>query len=283
MTAPEAAPDIAAPRPPRLLARGPGRLSAAARADRAAARLFLRAAAGAVGLDAAGVDARIRRRSRHHRAVCAGRHALHAEIPVGAAGRCAACAVLHARVRPPARLAGVLATAADRRDPAAGADRPGALAAVRRARRAAGRDDVRRRRTSWSTRFASRACPRASRPPAWRPMSRPIASACWSRPRARCSSSARSKAPASRAASAWMWGYVVMAALVLIGTVTALAATEPEQSARAEAATGAETRVHARAACRDRRVLRIPRPQGRARRRSPSWCCSNSPTRFPAP
>ena len=28
---------------------------------------------------------------------------------------------------------------------------------------------------------------RASRPPAWRPMSRPIASACWSRPPARCS------------------------------------------------------------------------------------------------
>ncbi len=41
--------------------------------------------------------------------------------------------------------------------------------------------------------------------------------------------------------AAWMWGYVVMAAMVLIGTVTALAATEPEQSARAEAATGAET------------------------------------------
>src|SRR3954451_20511530 len=41
--------------------------------------------------------------------------------------------------------------------------------------------------------------------------------------------------------SAWMWGYVVMAALVLIGTVTALAATEPEQSARAEAATRTET------------------------------------------
>src|SRR6266851_4779350 len=38
-------------------------------------------------------------------------------------------------------------------------------------------------------------------------------------------------------ASAWMWGYVAMAALVLIGTVTALSATEPEQSARAEAAT----------------------------------------------
>src|ERR1700731_617337 len=37
--------------------------------------------------------------------------------------------------------------------------------------------------------------------------------------------------------SAWMWGYVTMAALVLIGTATALFATEPEQSARAEAAT----------------------------------------------
>src|ERR1700745_1753728 len=33
--------------------------------------------------------------------------------------------------------------------------------------------------------------------------------------------------------AAWMWGYVVMAAMVLIGTVTALAATEPEQSVRA--------------------------------------------------
>src|ERR1700756_3272132 len=41
--------------------------------------------------------------------------------------------------------------------------------------------------------------------------------------------------------SAWMWGYVVMAAMVLIGTITALAATEPEQSARAEAATHTET------------------------------------------
>jgi len=40
--------------------------------------------------------------------------------------------------------------------------------------------------------------------------------------------------------SAWMWGYVAMAALVLIGTITALAATEPGQSARAEAATRGE-------------------------------------------
>src|SRR5438034_10249025 len=33
-------------------------------------------------------------------------------------------------------------------------------------------------------------------------------------------------------ASAWMWGYVAMAALVLIGTATALSATEPEQAPR---------------------------------------------------
>src|SRR6201990_1186729 len=41
--------------------------------------------------------------------------------------------------------------------------------------------------------------------------------------------------------SPWMWGYVVMAALVLIGTITALLATDPEQSAKAEAATQTET------------------------------------------
>ena len=40
--------------------------------------------------------------------------------------------------------------------------------------------------------------------------------------------------------SAWMWGYVAMAALVLIGTLTALIATEPEQSVQAEAATRSE-------------------------------------------
>ncbi|MCK1719041.1 MFS transporter [Bradyrhizobium sp. 141] len=43
--------------------------------------------------------------------------------------------------------------------------------------------------------------------------------------------------------AAWMWGYVVMAALVLIGTMTALAATEPPQSLRAEAATQADDAV----------------------------------------
>jgi hypothetical protein len=34
------------------------------------------------------------------------------------------------------------------------------------------------RRTSWSMPSASKACPRANRPQAWRPMSQPIASAC---------------------------------------------------------------------------------------------------------
>src|SRR3979409_143696 len=41
--------------------------------------------------------------------------------------------------------------------------------------------------------------------------------------------------------SGWICGEVAMVAFVLIGTVTALAATEPEQSARAEAATRTET------------------------------------------
>src|SRR3984893_12064668 len=41
--------------------------------------------------------------------------------------------------------------------------------------------------------------------------------------------------------SAWMWGYVAMAALVLIGTATAPAGTEPDQSARVDTATHAES------------------------------------------
>jgi PAT family beta-lactamase induction signal transducer AmpG len=41
--------------------------------------------------------------------------------------------------------------------------------------------------------------------------------------------------------TAWMWGYVAMAAMVLLGTLTALAATEPEASALAEQATRGES------------------------------------------
>ena len=167
--------------------------------------------------------------------------------------------------RPPARLAGVLAIAADRRHPAAGADRS------RRARRCSWRSArcwwrrCRRRRTSWSMRFASRACRRASRPPAWRPMSRPTGSACWSRPPARCSWSARSRATGIARASAWMWGYVAMAALVLIGTRHRAG----RHRARAIGARGSRDqqreRVHARDARRGRRVLGIPDAQGCAR------------------
>ena len=41
--------------------------------------------------------------------------------------------------------------------------------------------------------------------------------------------------------SAWMWGYIAMAGLVLIGTMTALVATEPDQSRQAEAAKSGES------------------------------------------
>jgi PAT family beta-lactamase induction signal transducer AmpG len=44
----------------------------------------------------------------------------------------------------------------------------------------------------------------------------------------------------SARASAWMWGYVAMAVLVLIGVFTALDATEPDPSFRAEAVTGSQ-------------------------------------------
>ena len=40
--------------------------------------------------------------------------------------------------------------------------------------------------------------------------------------------------------AAWMWGYVVMAAMVLIGTIAALVATEPAQSKAADQATREE-------------------------------------------
>ena len=110
------------------LARRARGLSQAARADRPVPRLLGRPAAGAVRLDAAGLDARGRRRSRHHRAVRAGRHALHHQVPLGAAGRCARRAGAVAAARPPARLAGVLATPAD------GGDRVPRVHAIRRPR-----------------------------------------------------------------------------------------------------------------------------------------------------
>ena len=43
--------------------------------------------------------------------------------------------------------------------------------------------------------------------------------------------------------AAWMWGYIAMAAMVLIGMIAALVATEPEQSRRAEEATSGESAI----------------------------------------
>ena len=83
--------------------------------------------------------------------------------------------------------------------------------------------------------------------------------------------------------AAWMWGYVAMAALVLIGTVTALVATEPEQSARAEAAhAGGGARLRGCFMPRSVRSRNFS-PARTPARCWPSWCCSSSPTRFPAP
>ena len=115
-----------------------GGLPQAARADRAVPRLLLRAAIGIVGRDAVGVDARIRRRSRHHRPVRAGRHALHREIPLGAADRRARRAAAVALARAPPRLAGVHANSADRGDRVPRLDRSGHGARNGRARRLAG-------------------------------------------------------------------------------------------------------------------------------------------------
>ena len=82
--------------------------------------------------------------------------------------------------------------------------------------------------------------------------------------------------------SAWMWGYVVMAALVLIGTITALAATEPTQSAPRKPRPAA--RRHFRA-CSTPQSEHSPNFSAASTPgwRSRSWFRSSSPTHFPAP
>ena len=82
--------------------------------------------------------------------------------------------------------------------------------------------------------------------------------------------------------AAWTAGYAVMAALVLIGIATTLVATEPQQSAAAEASAFEGKRRVARRRSGDRRFLRIPVARHGRSSRSPSWCCSNSPTHCPA-
>jgi PAT family beta-lactamase induction signal transducer AmpG len=75
-------------------------------------------------------------------------------------------------------------------------------------------------------------------------------------------------------------GYVVMAALVLIGIVTTLFATEPEKSAPADAAHARETASRASSKPRSAHSPNFCRAIWRSRARL-SWCCSNSPTRCP--
>ncbi len=82
--------------------------------------------------------------------------------------------------------------------------------------------------------------------------------------------------------AAWMWGYVAMAA---IGADRHHHGAGCHR-ARAIGARGGRDprrgRVRARHACGGRRVLGISGPQVCRAWRWPSWCCSNSPTRFPA-
>ena len=96
-------------------------------------------AAGSVRRDAARVDGRPRRRSRHHRSAVACRTAVHDQVPLGAGGRCARRAVAVRAAGPPARLAGGLAAAADGGDPVSRHARSGGGAAGGGSRRAAGR------------------------------------------------------------------------------------------------------------------------------------------------
>ncbi len=110
-----------------------------ARADRAAARLLGGPAAGTVGRDAARVDGRSRRRSRHHRPAVARGPALHHQIHLGAGGRCAGGAVAVAAARAAARLAGRIATTADGGDRLSRHARSDRGTAGGRARGAAGR------------------------------------------------------------------------------------------------------------------------------------------------
>ncbi len=65
--------------------------------------------------------------------------------------------------------------------------------------------------------------------------------------------------------AAWHWGYFAMAALVLIGTITALAATEPERSALVDAAHARQGASGAGGASRRRRLQGFPRHRARLR------------------
>ena len=127
-------------------------------------------------------------------------------------------------------------------------------------------------------RFGSKACPKTNRPRAWQPMSPPIASACWSRPPARCSWSALSKAPGFPRSAAWTWGYVHGGDGADRHRHRAGRPPNPNNRYAPKKPRGPRA-VCARRECRDRRILRVSRGK-MPRRRWPSSYCSSSPTRF---
>src|SRR4029079_13863162 len=107
-----------------------GRLLQAARADRAAARFFGRAAVFTGGADAASLDDGNRCRYPHDRPVCGCRNALLGKAAVGASWRRARRAPTLAPARAPPWLAHVDANPARRRDHLARDQRPSGLAMV---------------------------------------------------------------------------------------------------------------------------------------------------------
>ena len=209
------------------------------------------------------------RRSQDHRLLHARRHALHDQVPVGAGRRCARRAGAVAAARPPARLAGVLAASAD------GGDRvswPSAIppsspwlvafGALLVATASATQDIVIDAFRVESLDENEQAAGMASYVAAYRiGMLASTAGALFLVSGFEGSVSARTP-PGRR-------GYIGMAALVAIGIVTTLVATEPEKSAAAAAEHAAHARrksAPARRGRRLRRVRRIPHPRRGDRR-----------------
>ena len=84
-------------------------------------------------------------------------------------------------------------------------------------------------------------------------------------------------------AAAWHLGYAAMAVLVLIGTATALARHRAGAIARSGSRARASEAVRARCRGRRRRVQGFSAATRWPLSCSPSWCCSNLPTRCLAP
>ena len=137
-----------------------------------------------------------------------------------------------------------------------------------------------------STPSASKACPRTSRPPAWRPMSRPIALAILLSTAGALFIVSGFVTDFGFPRAAWTRGYLAMALLVLIGVCGRDPRIEPEKSAAAQPNIRpfAARSVSARDGDRHRRLLAtFSCATWRIVILLPSWCCSNSPTRLRAP